>query len=60
MFGLCTSRDRAHHRENEYVVRNIVVGVGETLVPPILEFSHSCRVDFNSSPELSVMVATPG
>jgi len=37
-----------------------VVGVGETLVPPILEFSHSCRVDFNSSPELSVMVATPG
>ena len=31
-----------------------VAGVGETLVPPILEFSHSCRVDFNSSPELSV------
>jgi len=36
-----------------------VVGVGETLVPPILEFSYSCRVDFNSLPELSVIVATP-
>jgi len=30
--------------------------VDETLVywPPILEFSYSCRVDFNSLPELSV------